>query len=155
MKKEKEENKRKNIKKMEKIKKTNRCPVCKTSNFVECKYGEVCDQCGWIKDEKKLLYLKDHKKFYKTNIAKNPQYRWRDEVIRPCPVCNEKVFPISSFDTYFICEQCGWEDDQFQNDNPDNAGGANGVSLNRYKVEYEETVAKNPQYRWWKDFDKK
>lgn len=52
-----------------------------------------------------------------------------------CPVCGKYEFEErGSFD---ICEECGWEDDLVQEENPDEEGGANQMSLNQYKAEYE------------------
>lgn len=39
---------------------------------------------------------------------------------------------------YDICDYCGWEDDDIQNDEPDYMGGANQMSLNQYKKFWEE-----------------
>jgi hypothetical protein len=36
-----------------------------------------------------------------------------------------------------ICPLCGWEDDDIQNDDPDYAGGANKLSLNDYRAQWE------------------
>ena len=45
-----------------------------------------------------------------------------------------------------ICEYCGWEADNLQNDIPDYCGGANDMSLNQYKQFWEknkEDILKN------------
>ncbi len=39
---------------------------------------------------------------------------------------------------FAICEYCGWEADDLQNDNQDYAGGANHMSLNEYKKFWKE-----------------
>ena len=41
-----------------------------------------------------------------------------------CPVCGQMM--LAEFD---ICENCGWENDFVQLDNPDFSGGANQMSL--------------------------
>lgn len=51
-----------------------------------------------------------------------------------CPVCGKHTFEED--DNFEICPICGWEDDGVQRDDPDYEGGANGVSLNQYKVRY-------------------
>ena len=52
-----------------------------------------------------------------------------------CPVCGKSEFPYrGSFD---ICEECGWEDDPIQSDEPDFWGGANELCLNDYRAKYE------------------
>lgn len=45
-----------------------------------------------------------------------------------CPVCGEYEFEKE--DDYDICEVCGWENEKFQFDYPDEDGGANKMSLN-------------------------
>lgn len=40
--------------------------------------------------------------------------------------------------SYEICEFCGWEDDDIQNDKHDYMGGANKMSFNQYKKFWEE-----------------
>lgn len=45
-----------------------------------------------------------------------------------------------------ICEYCGWEADDLQNDDPNYSGGANNMSLNQYKQFWEknkEDILKN------------
>ena len=52
-----------------------------------------------------------------------------------CPVCGKYTFPhLGSYD---ICEECGWEDDRIQTEDPDYWGGANELSLNQFKEKYE------------------
>lgn len=51
-----------------------------------------------------------------------------------CPVCGEYKFP--EFDSYDVCPTCGWEDDWYQEKNPDEDAGANEMSLNAYKTAY-------------------
>ena len=46
-----------------------------------------------------------------------------------CPVCGKYEFEQDS--DFDVCEICGWENDGVQLDDPDYAGGANWVSLNR------------------------
>jgi rubrerythrin len=72
---------------------------------------------------------------------KRNRYCGADTMRRPqidrehkCPVCKCCVFPRD--DTYYICPVCDWEDNASDNRNPDEGGGANGVSLNEYRAEY-------------------
>ena len=52
-----------------------------------------------------------------------------------CPVCGRTVFP--EWNSYELCEECGWEDDGGQEDYPDDDLGANAISLNEYRADYE------------------
>ena len=51
-----------------------------------------------------------------------------------CKVCGMGNIEQS----YDICQFCGWEDDDIQNEKPDYMGGANEMSLNQYKKFWEE-----------------
>ena len=56
-----------------------------------------------------------------------------------CPVCGKKDAFTGEYD---ICVICEWEHDFLQLDNPNDDGGANHLSLNDYKAEWQ---AKNKQ----------
>lgn len=63
-----------------------------------------------------------------------------------CPVC--KTLSFSSLDfpgSYFICAECGWEDDNLQYYDPDYEGGANNVSLNQARENYKLYKIADPQ----------
>jgi anaerobic ribonucleoside-triphosphate reductase len=54
-----------------------------------------------------------------------------------CPVCGlQDAFTEPR--GYDICRRCGWEDDPFQRQNPDYAGGANLMSLNAAREAWRE-----------------
>ena len=50
---------------------------------------------------------------------------------RACPVCGKCTLTL-----FGVCEECGWENDPLQYEDPDYAGGANQMSLNEAKVAY-------------------
>ena len=52
-----------------------------------------------------------------------------------CPVCGMYEFPEK--DSFDVCQVCGWEDDWYQLIKPDLAGGANRLSLNQFRKEWE------------------
>ena len=53
-----------------------------------------------------------------------------------CPVCGKYEF--REIDSCEICPECGWEDDAYQMNHPDDDLGPNdGYSLNEYKEKYE------------------
>lgn len=53
----------------------------------------------------------------------------RDNDTHKCPVCGKYEF--DEYDSYDICPVCGWEDDAYQIENPDDDCGANNVCLNK------------------------
>ena len=57
-----------------------------------------------------------------------------------CPCCGKEE--VEYFD---ICETCGWQNDDLQLDHPDMAGGANPISLNQARENYEKTGRAKPQ----------
>ena len=52
---------------------------------------------------------------------------------RECACCGEMI--VEFFD---ICPICKWQNDPLQNDNPNYGGGANELSLNQAKAEWEK-----------------
>ena len=63
-----------------------------------------------------------------------------DKIEHPCPVCGKTTF--SEEGGYEICRVCNWEDDPVQEKDPNYAGGANVLSLNQAKEEYERKALK-------------
>lgn len=51
-----------------------------------------------------------------------------------CACCGHYTLPKDSI--FEICEVCGWQDDEVQNEKPDYRGGANQMSLNEAKAAY-------------------
>lgn len=58
----------------------------------------------------------------------------KNDEIYPCPCCKHKT--IEELGYYEICPVCGWEDDPVQSADPDFSGGANTLSLNEAKQEF-------------------
>lgn len=52
-----------------------------------------------------------------------------------CPVC--KKYEFDHMDSFEICPECGWQDDLYQEENPDEDCLANEMSLNEYRAAYE------------------
>ena len=52
-----------------------------------------------------------------------------------CPCCGYYTLPSAG--AYDICPVCFWEDDPVQEDDPDYPGGANDLSLNECRRNYE------------------
>jgi len=48
-----------------------------------------------------------------------------------CPICGLNEF--DEIGDYCICEKCHWENDSWQNDNPNESGGANTLSQNDFR----------------------
>ncbi len=155
------------------------CPICGEFYFSEPdkwdyenelnEYlsGKVyCTHCGWIYEIKQLekpdtylgfnkKTLNEYKKWYEEKIKENPDYDYGEEnmpklIPHMCPICGKYEFEgDGSFD---ICIYCGWEDDNVQTANPNYSGGANELSLNKYKKQYEEKIKNNPNYIWEDEF---
>ena len=53
-----------------------------------------------------------------------------------CPVCGK--FEFDHHGSHDICEVCGWQDDSFQEEFPDEECCANQMSLNQAKRAYAE-----------------
>ncbi len=53
-----------------------------------------------------------------------------------CPICGKYEF--KKVDDYDICPTCKWENDELQRKDPNYSGGANDLSLNEYKREFEK-----------------
>ena len=45
-------------------------------------------------------------------------------------------------ESYEICDVCEWEDDPVQNEDPNYEGGANTLSLNQARKEWEDQQSK-------------
>ena len=68
----------------------------------------------------------------------------------PCPVCGKTIF--EEYDSYDICEFCGWEDNAYQEDHPYTGGGPN-PSLHSCRKKYRQKIAADPDYTWAKECD--
>lgn len=62
-----------------------------------------------------------------------------------CPVCGNFTFNSKDY-LYYICQECYWEYDPIQVDDPNYSGGANYESLNEYKKLYEKLKSKNHKF---------
>lgn len=60
------------------------------------------------------------------------------KAMRRCPVCGELAFSQYT-NTFEMCYNCGWFDDEFQEDNPDEDRCANKLSLNQARELYKKT----------------
>ena len=54
-----------------------------------------------------------------------------------CPCCKQHHFQYQDF--YESCPICGWQDDLVQRDDPNYPGGANKLSLNQFRKQWEAT----------------
>lgn len=57
-----------------------------------------------------------------------------------CPCCGYFTFTEPG-ESYEICPVCYWENDAVQNEHPDYTGGANTLSLNESRKNYQKTGA--------------
>lgn len=68
----------------------------------------------------------------------------------PCPVCGKTIF--EEYDSYDVCEFCGWEDNAYQEEHPYTGGGPNS-SLYSYRKKYRQKIVADPDYTWAKECD--
>lgn len=125
--------------------------------------GKVyCTHCGWIYELEKVKNpntyigfnektLYEYKKWYEEKIEENPDYDYVEKhlpepVPHMCPICGKYEFADDG--CFDICKYCGWEDDGLQLAYPDYSGGANELSLNEYKKQYQKKIKENPSYVW-------
>ena len=54
----------------------------------------------------------------------------------PCPCCSELTLESQPPGSYEICKKCQWEDDPVQFRDPDYTDGANTMSLNQARRQY-------------------
>lgn len=59
----------------------------------------------------------------------------------PCPCCHFLTLGEKPPGTFEICSVCGWEDDDVQFRDPSYAGGANKVSLETARTNFQVTGA--------------
>ena len=55
----------------------------------------------------------------------------------PCPCCGERTLPDKG--EFDLCTVCYWQDDPLQRDDPNDAPGANTLSLNDYRIKWQAT----------------
>lgn len=60
---------------------------------------------------------------------------------RKCMCCGE--YTLDEDDLFAICNNCGWESDKVQEDDPNYKGGANEMSLNEAKEAYKKGIKIN------------
>lgn len=64
----------------------------------------------------------------------------------PCPCCGNLTLEENRIGSFEICPVCFWENDNIQFDDPDYEGGANVVSLNQARQNYQEFGASMKEY---------
>lgn len=156
------------------------CPVCGKHKFPAWEDNGtcICPHCGWehdTSDEESPfevvgpndLCLNDYKLRYEYYMEQNSNYHWaRDGApkvpqIEPmnCPVCGKFRFEKLTWDDIYCgvtpkdvwCRVCGWHYDLMQIKFPDLKSGANAMSLNEYKVWYENKCKENPEYSYFEE----
>lgn len=60
-----------------------------------------------------------------------------------CACCGSLEVPKGEERLYYVCNRCGWENDEIQRDKPDYEGGANNMSLNQAKEAYKKGLTVN------------
>lgn len=154
------------------------CPICNKHKFTESGTFDVCPNCGWENDAvmnddpsyfggaNDLCQL-DFKLRYKYYLSKNSNYHWARDLFpdvpqieeTACPVCKKMQFtPLDWSDIYcgivpsdVHCQYCGWKYDAKQIESPNIKDGANHMSLNEYRVWYENKIKQDPNYIYFEE----
>lgn len=154
------------------------CPVCGKFEFEPLTWEDIycgvtptdvyCISCGWRYSPEQEKYpqmanganemsLNEYRAWYEKKISDNPDYDYFEETTdnyvptpHRCPVCNKYQF--EDIACYDICPFCGWEDDGVQLNDPDYGGGANELSLNQYRNQYNQKIKDKPSYEWQNQF---
>lgn len=70
-------------------------------------------------------------------MLKKKTYNEDGEMLKvKCPVCGTVAFPFQG--SYDVCPKCGWVNETFQEENPDEDGGVNFMSLNQARQAWRE-----------------
>lgn len=148
------------------------CPVCHEFHFSELDESDIeiydfiqCPHCGWKCDleqtrDKNLengtneLSLNKYRAWFKNKLKEDPNYDYQEDNYDPeahmCPVCGKHKF--SDVGSFEICPQCGWEDDELMEHEPDSwAGCANDLCLNDFKKRYQKLIEQDLSYKYSKD----
>ena len=150
------------------------CPVCGKYRFTEPEHFDEntiikCPNCGWIYDlaqtedvllkngKNKLCYEDYFEKYIMNRCSDenydcqiNNEYKKHKHKKAPhkCPICGKYEFPDRN--SYDICPNCGWEDEE-ASDEDDLISyilGANGMTKQRYREQYEKLLKEDPNYTW-------
>lgn len=69
-----------------------------------------------------------------------------------CPVCGNNTLSQCGYG-WEICDDCYWQYDDLQVENPDSTDGPNALSMNEYKKLYKRLKMLNPEFTCRKDED--
>ena len=64
-----------------------------------------------------------------------------------CPCCGYLVYEENPSGSYEVCPVCYWEYDDFQNENENYIGGANGLSLKQARINFRNFGAIQEKFR--------
>jgi len=114
-----------------------KCPVCGQYEFERKDDFDVCEVCEWENDG---VQLSDPDYEGGANYVSLNQYlkQWNNRI---CPCCYQHHFEYdNNFET---CPVCKWQDDGVQRDDPDYPGGANKLSLNQFRAQWQMNQESN------------
>lgn len=118
--------------------------------------GRFCHVCGWKYDlnqyEKPFIdgingeSISQLENEFRKHRREKPDYNFLIQHKNPhiyiCPVCLKHYF--SDIGSHEICPICKWQDDLYQEDNPESDGGANHVSLVEARENYSKEGISDP-----------
>lgn len=66
-----------------------------------------------------------------------------------CPVCGHRTLQYRGY--FYICVECGWEDEGTDDEDKESFFGVNGdYTIRKYREEYLQLKSEDPDYSWWK-----
>ena len=104
-------------------------------------YGHICT--GLLRDQNRLRSVLPEGTAGEEKAFILPLKRFMFR----CPVCGQRTLPERG--RFFICGECGWEDEGMDDDDAEPAFGPNGdYTIREYREEYLKLKAENPNYKW-------
>lgn len=103
--------------------------------------GIICTEDIGDQERLRSLLPEDLRKHAKVFILPLKRYMYK------CPICGHRT--LQERYGYEICEECGWEDGYFFDEDDEDADNlANGTSMREYRKKYLNEKAEDPEYTW-------
>ncbi len=108
-------------------------------------FGYICPEM--LEQLKKLRLLISELSASDKNVFILPLKRYMSK----CPVCRHRTLQYRGM--FYICAECGWEDEGLDDDDAKPGFGPNGdYTIREYRKKYLKLKEKNPEYTWQEQF---